>query len=99
MGVRNGTDIVPRIALESVREVQSGRSWPQKRDTDHAFTPSNDGFDRSGCIALVSEWLHSDGGIDQIDIECGRRHRRGALAHECLRTSPFALANPRGRLA
>jgi hypothetical protein len=46
---------------------------------DHAFASSIDGPNCSGCSALVSESLLTDGWIDQIDLEC----RRGFVAHEC----------------
>lgn len=93
------TDIGLPPLLECVlfEEAQRNGSFCSERKevTDHAFTPSVDGFSRSGRPALASQRLHTNGRIDQIDPECSCSHRGSVVAHEYFWSFAFSLADSR----
>jgi hypothetical protein len=67
----------------------NGAAIKKRRSIDHAFTSNPSDSDRGGFSALGREYGHTNGGIDQIDFECGRGYRGCCVASECIRAAYF----------
>src|SRR5246127_3874380 len=76
-----------------------GVSSEKRKIKDYAFnsTPGNSG--RGGCPAMAGESLHSHAGINQVNSQRRRSHRRGPVAAPCVRALSLASADPRRHLS
>src|SRR5271167_4130010 len=61
---------------------------------DHAVNSTPGSSHRGGCSVVAGQSVHSNAVIYQVNPEWCRRHRRGAVAAECIWTISLPFCDP-----